>query len=70
MNLINYSITVTMTFMQNIICICKLVFTIVNNTDWIILIVTCRPASAMTPTDMFPVSGTGRQQTGTPTPHA
>ena len=62
MNLINYSITVY----TNIICICKLVVTIVNDTDWIILIVTCRRASAMTPTDMFPVSGTGRQQTGTP----
>ena len=30
MNVINYSITVTMTFIQNIICNCELVVTIVK----------------------------------------
>ena len=34
----NYTITVTMAFIQNIICNYKLLVTIVNNTDWIILL--------------------------------
>ena len=40
----NYSITVAMTFIQNIICNYKLVVTIVNNTDWIIKATTINSA--------------------------